>query len=862
MRRALLPLLALVVLVVAARPAHADSDARADWRLEGRAHVGVPFVLDLVIDGFEEQPAPEQPKLDIPNAHVTALPAGPPNVSRSIQIVNGRRTDSARVTWVLRYRVEADKDGSLRVPAVTVSQGSHHATTRAGELPVDSIPSSDDMKLELGLPDRPIFIGETAKVTLTWLFRRDPADRPQFSVPLMNLDEVTVSAPPIVDKKQAIELEAGGKTLELPYVIDQTTIDGKATHRLVISFYLAPRKAGTLAVPASSVVAALAVGQPDFFGNAESRLFRASDLARSLDVRPLPEQDKPASFAGAVGSQFSIAVTASRSVVQLGEPVELSIQVKSDQALDTLALPRLDGPGGLPKDKFSVPEDTTTGELSDDGKTKTFKVTAQVIGQATEVPAIEFAYFDPKTRAYNTIHSDPIALSVKGGTMVGANDVVGAAPVRPGSGAGAPGAGGDVSVADADLALADPADLDATPLGGALLWTLLGLLYLVPLAVFGVRTWQLRTAGDREDAAEVRAARRRVEMALSAADGKPARDTAGELGAALRALARVVGRDDVTGDADATGLLAKIETESFAPAASSAPLSRELREAARALARRWAGEARTRKRLPRAVVVLALLAAAVAATGTRADAAPAAPAPVSDAISDGRALYQQAMQTTQATARRASFARAEAAFGDAARATPDRPELLADWGTAALAAGDVATATLAFRRALAIDGSNARARHSLDWLRARAGDGFRPATGGATDTLLFFHQWARARRLVVGAVAFALGVLLLVPWTGRRRGWQVGAAIVPMLVWFVMLVSVVFEDRHVDDAVVMDAVVLRAADAAGAPAALAQPLPRGAEVVILEERSGWTKIRLASGATGWVSTGTVQRVLM
>jgi uncharacterized protein YgiM (DUF1202 family) len=58
----------------------------------------------------------------------------------------------------------------------------------------------------------------------------------------------------------------------------------------------------------------------------------------------------------------------------------------------------------------------------------------------------------------------------------------------------------------------------------------------------------------------------------------------------------------------------------------------------------------------------------------------------------------------------------------------------------------------------------------------------------------------------------------------------------------------------------MDGVVLRAADAAGAPAAIAQALPRGAEVTIVEERDGWTKIRLATGATGWVSGGNVERV--
>jgi hypothetical protein len=218
------------------------------------------------------------------------------------------------------------------------------------------------------------------------------------------------------------------------------------------------------------------------------------------------------------------------------------------------------------------------------------------------------------------------------------------------------------------------------------------------------------------------------------------------------------------------------------------------------------------------------------------------------------------MTLTDASARKAAFARAATSLGEAARGLPDRPELLTDWGNAALGAGDVATATLAYRRALAIDGGTARARHNLAWLRSRQSEAFRPAAGGATDTLLFFHAWPRARKLLVGAAAFAIAILLLVPWSGRRRRGFVGLALLPLAVWIAMLASVVVEDRRPDDAVVMDDVVLRAADSAGAPAALPQPLSRGVEVTVLERRDAWTKIRLAGGVAGWIPAGAVEHI--
>jgi cytochrome c-type biogenesis protein CcmH/NrfG len=606
--------------------------------------------------------------------------------------------------------------------------------------------------------------------------------------------------------------------------------------------------AGKLAVAPASVVAGFATSRADFFGNFDTKLFRSVDTAHTLEVKPLPETDKPPSFTGAVGSQFSIAVATSRSVVQLGEPVELAITIKSDQRLDTLSLGKLDYDGGLPKDKFTVPADPPTGELADDGKTKTFKVTATVTGATTEIPAIAFAYFDPVKSTYQTIHSDPIALSVKGGgSVVGTSDVIGVTPTKK-STAAQP-LDGDLALVGADLALSSPGAVGDRPFGGTLLWLLVALLYAIPLGVFALRTWQLRTQTQRDEAAEVRGARKKVEAELARAEREPARETAGPLASSVRALARVLERE-----LDDDGLLARLETESFSPSASSAPLSADLRKRVAELVKRWTAEARRRapssKAASNVAIVLVVLLGA-----TRADAA--------SELADARTTYADAMTMTQPSARKAAFARAEAALTAATGADPDRPELLADLGNAALGAGDVGTATLAYRRALAIDGSNARARKNLGWLRSRMPESLRPSSASAADTLFFFNDWPRGRRLVAGALAFAIVMLLLVPWGPRARRWRRGLrviALLPAAVWIVMTASVVLEDRHPDDAVVMDAVVLRAADSAGAPAALTQPLPGGTEVTVLERRDTWTRVRVASGTVGWVQSGTVQAI--
>ncbi len=806
----------IAAVVLSASVAHADEQAA--WRLGEKPHVDMPFRLDLNVEGFDDSPAPEQPKLEIANATVTPLGVEP--AGQMVQIVGNHR--SITVTWALHYQVEPHKEGALHVPALTVTQGTKHATAPAGDTPVEAVPNTDDMKLELALPNRPVYVGEIVEASLVWLFKQQPGD-PHFSIPLFkNADDFSVAAPPVDDRTRVFQFGA----LALPYTGD--SVDG--FHRIKFQFFMAPRKSGKIDIAPATVAATLATGRSNYYGDA--RMFRTTDTARSLDVRPLPETDKPPSFAGAVGDSFAMTARTSRSVVQLGEPVELTLTVKGNQRLDTLSLPRLDGPGQLPKDRFTVPPDAPTGELSADGKTKTFKVTAQVTGPATEIPALAFAYFDPAKGTYQTIHSDPIALSVKGGSVVGASDVVAAAPKRQAVQAQT---SSDLSPVAADLALSSPSAVGDHPLEGSLLWILISILYAVPLGVFGFRRWQVRTRSQREEAGEVRAARQKVEALLDRAASAPARETAGPLAAALRGLARSQGRE-----LDDNGLVAKLETESFSATAGEKPLSADLRSDIAGVIRRW----KSAKKL--AAVALVLLACGTA----RADAA-------DQTLASGRLAYQDAMAATDATARKAAFGRAAAELGDAARALPDRPELLTDWGNAALGAGDVATATLAYRRALALDASNARARNILGWLRSRQSDAFRPASSAAaSDTLFFFHAWPRARRLLVGAVAFAFAILLLVP---RRRGLR-ALAVLPAAIWIAMLVSVLVEDHHASDAIVMDDVVMRAADSAGAPAAMLQSLPRGAEVSVLERRDAWTRVQIASGTSGWIPAGSVEPI--
>ena len=835
--------LALVALVLGGGRAVAQGrGVAARYQLGDEAYAGQPFLLAVVIEGFDASPQPTQPTLTIPGASVSAL--GVFHQEPPTMIINGRRIDQGGGTWILKYRVVAAKGGDLGLPNLTVSQGGKQVTASGGRLPVAELSTSADMAIELALPGRPVYVGETVPVEVAWLLRKDP-ENPQFNVPLFGMtDSFTVSAPPPSNRRQAFSFPAGGRDLVLGYEQDQVTRGGLVYTRLRFEVMVTPLKVGAIELPPAQVVAGLPVGVGrDAFGFQVARTsqFRATDSVRTFEVRAMPETGKPPSFAGAVGSSFSLSVAAGRSVVQLGEPVDLELTIKSNQRLDAVGLPRLDGPGGLPRDLFRVPDEAPIGELSPDGLSKRFKVSAQVIGPATEIPALAFSYFDAAAATYQTIHSEPIALSVKGGAMVGSDQVVGVKPPAGGSGAdSAAPAASEVSLVGVDLALSPPGGVGGSRLPRGALWAIVAALYAVPLLLFGLRVYRARTAGAREVAGEARAALAALRKELDRARTASAKESAVALPRALRAAARALGRpvDD--------GLIARIEDAGFAPGAGDDPLASELRAE---LADVVDGLARAPRDGGRAAAVIMLLATALAPGVARAD----------EALAIGRGEYQAALAASDPVIRQRNFAAAAATFSQAARERPSAA-LYADWGNAALGAGDLGGAALAYRRALALDRDLARARHNLTWLRSRLPAAMRPASDGATESLFFFHAWSRDLRLLVGAGAFALAVLMLVPWSGARRRGLTPLVFVGGVIWAAMMISLVVERRGGNDAVVMQAATLRTANSVGSPPTLSTPVPAGVEVAVVEARGDWTRIRLASGTTGWLPAGIVERV--
>ena len=808
-------------------------------------HTGMPFTLTLKAEGFEEEPVPTPPELTIDGCEVTYLGMNP-NVSSHVQIVNGRRTDWRQVTFNYRWRVTAPARGRYSVPALRLEQNGDVAQTRPATFQVEDVPSSTDMMVRLQLPERAVWVGETFDVAVEWLLSRE-VESHEFAVPLFQVDGAQVSAPS-AGSGQSLRFAVGASDIALPLERSQVQQGGRTYTRFSFPARVTLSRAAAVDLAPVRVVARLQVGTArDSWGFQRARyeLFRAEGQRRRLTVRPLPLAGRPASFINAIGSGFAIDVQASRTVVSVGDPIELTVRLRGDGALTGLSLPPL-GSAGLPSAHFGVTDSNPVGEVDEQANSKTFVVTARVkSADVQEVPPLAFSYFDPVAGDYRTVQSQPIALSVGSSQMVSAADVVAApaaAPVRASSDTGT--ASGLATLLGADMSLSAPQQTFEQPWGETVQATLLATLYGVPclaaLTAFGM----LRTGARRQRGRALRQALRHAEQALGSA--APARDAAPAMAAAMRRLAQVAGADLTACEPT----LQRLETSAFDPEAATHPVDGATVGELRGIAKQWS----KRTDLAGAATAIAVLTAvAVLTVPTWAD--------LNAAAQQARVLFHEALDETDRLRRVRLFANAERAWRPLAAAHPHAAELQVDWGNAALGAQDAGRAVLAYRRALHSAPGNQRASANLAWLRDRLPIWLpRPASTGALDSLLFWRGRLTAAQLhLAGGAAFAIGVLSLVIWP-RRRALRPLAALA-LLVWVGATASALLADDDAAAAVLLtDGVVLRSADSSGAAPTFANPLPAGTEVSVVESRPPWARIALADGTIGWLPTRAIAPV--
>jgi hypothetical protein len=151
-----------------------------------------------------------------------------------------------------------------------------------------------------------------------------------------------------------------------------------------------------------------------FGGGAQRKPVTLSSEPQGITVLPLPKENQPPGFNGAVGT-FTLSGNATPTNVAAGDPMTLRVQISGRGNLDALPFPdNTDWP------EFKLYPPTSKTETSDPLGVTGAKTYERVLipqnDKPKELPAISFSFFDPEKKKYETVTTTAIPVTIRPAT--------------------------------------------------------------------------------------------------------------------------------------------------------------------------------------------------------------------------------------------------------------------------------------------------------------------------------------------------------------------------------------------------------------------------------------------------------------
>lgn len=246
---------------------------------------------------------------------------------------------------------------------------------------------------------------------------------------------------------------------------------------------LYPQKTGELNIEPLTLSVAVDVPtqRRDIFGG---RIYTTVDQTvaagnRTINVKPLPSEGRPANFTGAVGKNLNFKVTADKTALAATESLEAKVQVSGNGNLKLFDLPPLNVPSSMEIYEPEYSENVKTSLSGMQGSiSNTYTLVPQQKGKYP-IPEMSFSYFDLDSETYRTLTSEEILIDVESGPAIVSRGTPGGGPNKQ----AVPKADSQFRYIKLNASLR-PIGEDRF-LGSPLFWTLfVSPLLLIPLALF------------------------------------------------------------------------------------------------------------------------------------------------------------------------------------------------------------------------------------------------------------------------------------------------------------------------------------------------------------------------------------------
>lgn len=360
--------------------------------------LGETATLSLAFEGAQPKsvPMPDVPGLQI-------IQAG---TSQNMSIING----AMNATVTVSFSVTPQRAGEFTIPALIADVSGQKLSTEPLKLIVtkasapaaSAINSGNEIAfLKFAFPKNKIYAGEAAVGRLELYLRDDVQNFGNF--------QLTGSATDGFSAGNMFEPQNQRRRVQV----------GSRVYTVVpISVPLTAVRTGPLTLgPFTASVVVVLPGQnqggdPFFrmFNQGERRQLTLATQPVNVESLPLPDQDKPANFTGAVGD-FTLTATAGPTTVTVGDPITVRVQISGRGAFDSVTLPAQSAWRNF-KTYPPTAKLETTDAFGFQG-TKTFEqIVSPESADVHELPSFAFSFFNPTDARYHTLTEPAVPLVV------------------------------------------------------------------------------------------------------------------------------------------------------------------------------------------------------------------------------------------------------------------------------------------------------------------------------------------------------------------------------------------------------------------------------------------------------------------
>jgi hypothetical protein len=360
--------------------------------------LGESAMLSLEFEGGQSK--------NIPTPIVPGLQIVQTGTSQNVSFVNGAMSS----TVIVNFSVMAQRPGEFIIPALTAdlngqqfnSQPLKLTVLKSAAPPAAVIDSGNEIVfMKLSLPEKKIYAGQTLAAQLRIYVRDDVQNFGNFQFTGQPTDGFAIGKM-VQGRQQRVQISSYAYTI------------------IPLTFALTAMKSGTLSLGPFTAHATLVIpsaneqgGDPffrQFFNQGEQRQISLVTETASVESLPLPEQNKPANFNGAIGD-FTLAATVGPTNLAVGDPITVRVQISGRGALGAVQLP---DQSALQNFKIFPPtaKTETTDPLGLEGS-KTFEeVVTPQNPDVHALPEFSFSFFNPDDGNYHTLMQPAVPLAV------------------------------------------------------------------------------------------------------------------------------------------------------------------------------------------------------------------------------------------------------------------------------------------------------------------------------------------------------------------------------------------------------------------------------------------------------------------